>query len=98
MHIITRQRLIQFGHRHQDADGDLREWVRLVSRKRYRSSQEVKADFPSVDFVGPYRAVFNIRHNDYRLVADMRFDLGRAFIRHVVTHAEYTRLIRRGRL
>lgn len=98
MHIITRQRLTEFGHVHREADAELREWVRLVSRKQYRTPGDVRADFPSADFVGPYRAVFNIRHNDYRLVADMRFDLGKAFIRHVVTHAEYSRLTERGRL
>lgn len=67
-----------------------------MDRKRYTSSAEVKVDFPSVDFIGKYRAIFNICHNDYRLVADMRFDLSRAFIRHVATHQEYDRLIKRG--
>lgn len=98
MHIVTRKRLIDFGALHADADGALREWERIVASKRYKSSAEVKADFPSVDFVGPYRAIFNICHNDYRLVVDMRFDLSRAFIRHVVTHRDYDRLIKRGTL
>lgn len=98
MHIITRQRLTAFGRVHREADEELREWVRMVSRKRYMKPDDVRADFSSVDFIGPFRAVFNIHRNDYRLVADIRFDLGRAYIRHVVTHAEYTRLIKRGRL
>lgn len=66
-----------------------------MDTKRYTSSAEVKVDFPSVDFVGKYRAIFNICHNDYRLVVDLRFDLSRAFIRHVVTHREYDRLLKR---
>ena len=70
----------------------------ILRAKRYASAAEVRRDFPTVDFVGPYRAVFNIRHNAYRLVVDMRFDLSRAFIRHVVTHAEYDRLMKRGLL
>lgn len=98
MHVITRQRLTAFGRAHREADTELREWVRLVSRRQYTKSGDVRADFPSVDFIGSYRAVFNIHHNTYRLVVDMRFDLGRAFTRHVVTHAEYTRLTHRGRL
>lgn len=98
MHIITRQRLTAFGAAHGEADAELREWVRLVGRKRYLKPSDVRVDFPSVDFIGPFRAVFNVHHNDYRLVVDMRFDMGRAFIRHVVTHAEYSRLTKRGRL
>ncbi len=29
--------------------------------------------------------------NKYRLVVDMRYDLGRIYIRHVLTHEEYNR-------
>jgi len=94
MHIITRKRLMEFGQKHRDADRELREWERFVRRKRYTQRVQVKADFPSVDFTGPYRAIFNICHNRYRLVVDMRFDLGRAYIRHIVTHGEYDRLIK----
>lgn len=48
-----------------------------------------------MDFIGPYRAVFNVHGNDYRLVVDMRFDLGRGYTRHLVTRREYDRLTRR---
>jgi mRNA interferase HigB len=57
----------------------------------------VRADFPSVDFIGDYRAVFNIA-KQYRLVCDMRFDLNRAFIRHVMSHDDYERLMKKGLL
>jgi mRNA interferase HigB len=55
-------------------------------------------EFPSVDFIVRYLAVINICQKRYRLVVDMRFDLGRIYIRHVVTHAEYDRLIARNLL
>ena len=42
--------------------------------------------------------MFNICRNKYRLVVDMRFDLGRVYVRHVVTHKEYDRLNKRGLL
>lgn len=98
MHIITRTRLTQFGRAHAEADGELREWVRVVRRKRYRTPHEVKADFPSASFVGPWKTVFNVCGNAYRLVVDVRYDLGRVYVRHVVTHQEYDRLGRRGLL
>jgi mRNA interferase HigB len=98
MHIITRTRLTQFGRTHAEADGELREWVRVVRRKRYRMPHEVKADFPSASFVGPWKTVFNVCGNAYRLVVDVRYDLGRVYVRHVVTHQEYDRIGRRGLL
>ena len=98
MHIVTRQRLTGFGRKHAEADGELREWIRILQRKQYRTSAEVKRDFPSVDFIGGRKAVFNVCGNNYRLVVWFVFEMGRVFVRHVVTHAEYDRLIRRGEL
>ncbi len=97
MHVITRKRLTEFANKHAEAEGALAVWYRTVSSKRYKTQREVRADFPSVDFIGDYRAVFNIA-KQYRLVCDMRFDLNRVFIRHVVTHDDYERLMKRGRL
>jgi mRNA interferase HigB len=92
MHIITRSRLTAFGKKHTDAAKPLREWARMMRRKRYGEHLDVQEDFPMVDFVGKRKAVFNIGGNKYRLVVDMRYDLGRVYIRHVVTHQEYDRL------
>lgn len=98
MHVITRTRLTEFGREHDDAAQPLRDWVRVVRHKRYTKHLDVKADFPTADFVGPRRVVFNICGNRYRLIVDMRYELGRIYVRHVVTHQEYDRLIKRGLL
>lgn len=96
MHIITRTRLTEFGARHRGAAVALLDWERVVRRKRYRNAAEVKADFPSVDFIGNGRAVFNIAGNAFRLVVKMDFrGRGLVLVRHVVTHKEYERLIKR---
>lgn len=42
-------------------------------------------------FLGARRTVFNIGGNRYRLVVDMRYDLRRVYVRHVLTHEEYDR-------
>ncbi|MHB8840000.1 MAG: type II toxin-antitoxin system HigB family toxin [Gemmatimonadaceae bacterium] len=96
--MITKTRLVEFGRRHPQAMAPLRAWARVMRRKRYRHHLEVRHDFPHADFVGPHRAVFNICGNEYRLVVDLRYDLGRVYVRHVVTHAVYLRLSRRGGL
>ena len=98
MHIITRARLTEFGRVHADAAQQLRDWVRIVRRKHYREHLGVESDFPTADFVGPHTVAFKMCHDRYRLIVDMRYDLGRVYIRHVVTHQEYDRLIKRGRL
>jgi mRNA interferase HigB len=69
-----------------------------MRRKRYGQHLEVRKDFPHADFLGPRKVVFNIQHNAFRLVVDMRYDLGRIYIRHVITHQQYDRLMKRKRL
>lgn len=98
MHVITRKRLSDFWRQHADAEAELRAWLRIIQAKRYAEHLEVREDFPKADFVGPRTVVFNIRRNDYRLVVDIRYDMGRVFIRHIVTHAKYDRLIKKGLL
>lgn len=96
MHIITRRALLDFGAKHPDALQPLLDWERIVRRKKYQKTAEVQADFPSVDFIGKGRAVFNICHNKYRLVVKMDFrGKGVVLVRHVVTHKDYDRLIKR---
>jgi mRNA interferase HigB len=98
MHIVTRSVLTAFGKAHADADKELKDWIRVLRRKRYRTSREVKADFPKVDFIDSEKAVFDICRNDYRLVVAFVFPMGRVFIKHMLTHAEYARLMKRGLL
>ena len=98
MHIITRARLTEFGRTHPDAAQPLRDWARIIRRKQYAEHLDLRRDFPFADFIGPRKVVFNICRNRYRLVVDMRYDLGRVYIRHVVTHADYDRLTKRGLL
>ena len=52
----------------------------------------VKADFASADYVGNNRIVFDIKGNDYRLVAVVLFVAGTVFIRWVGTHSEYDKI------
>ena len=91
MRIISRKALREFGKRHADAQAPLDAWYRIVKGRDYDSPHELRQEFPTASFLGAYRTVFNIGGNKYRLVVDMRYDLGRVYIREVLTHAEYDR-------
>ena len=91
MRIISRKALREFGEKYPDARTPLDAWYRIVKGRAYRSPHDVRGDFPTASFVGARRTVFNIGGNKYRLVVDMRYDLERVYIRHVLTHAEYDR-------
>lgn len=52
----------------------------------------MKLRFNSVDYVGNDRYVFNIRGNNYRLVAMIFFNKRTVFVRFIGTHAEYDKI------
>jgi mRNA interferase HigB len=91
LRIISRKALRKFGERHGDAKVPLDAWYRILKGREYRSPHELRADFPTASFLGARRTVFNIGGNKCRLVVDMRYDLGRVYVRDVLTHEEYDR-------
>ena len=91
MRIISRKALREFGERHADAQAPLDAWFRIVKGRDYDSPHDLREDFTTASFLGARRTVFNIGGNKYRLVVDMRYDLRRVYVRHVLTHAEYDR-------
>ncbi len=91
MRIISRKPLREFSERHADAKVPLDAWYLILNGREYRSPHELRRDFPTASFLGARRTVFNIGGNKYRLVVDMRYDLGRVYVRDVLTHEEYDR-------
>lgn len=98
MHVISAKQLGEFGMRHADAERPLRAWLAIMETKRYASPHQVRADFPGADFLGNWPTVFDIGGNKYRLIVDIRYDLGRIYVRDVLSHAEYTGRSREGTL
>jgi mRNA interferase HigB len=94
--IISRKPLREFAKEHADAKTPLDAWFSIMKGKMYVNPHEVRKDFPAASFLGDRRTVFNIGGNKYRLVVDMRYDLGRIYIREVLSHDDYERKTREG--
>ncbi len=92
MRVIALKPLREFWQRHPQAEVPLRAWYAIASRADWRSPADVKADYRSASFVANNRVVFNIKGNDFRLVAAMRYTSGLLYVRFVGTHAEYDRI------
>ena len=92
MRVISRRALRQFWERHADAEQPLRAWFREAKTAEWQRPADVKDRYSSVSVLKKDRLVFNIKGNEYRLVAAVRYDLGIVFIRFVGTHAEYDRI------
>jgi len=64
-------------------------WLRLASRAEWRRPGDVKRAHPKASILKGGRAVFNIKGNDYRLVASLDYQASIVRIRFFGTHAEY---------
>jgi len=91
MRIIGRDILDTFVKKRAQARKPVSRWLRIVRQADWSSPHDVKATFPSTDFVGNQRAIFNIGGNNYRLVVEIRFRRGACLIEWIGTHAEYSK-------
>ena len=67
-------------------------WLDIVVRAEWRNPEDVKASYPKASILKAGRVVFNIKDNDYRLVARIQYQAGVLVIRFFGTHAEYDRI------
>ena len=93
MHVISRLKLIKFWEKHADAETPLRLWFKKVEKAKWKNINELKKEFPSADYVGNNRVVFDIKGNKYRIVVVVYFEGQKMFIRFVGSHAEYDKIV-----
>jgi mRNA interferase HigB len=67
-------------------------WRDIVTRSEWRNPNDVKASYPKASILKRNRVVFNIKGNDYRLVARLQYKVGVIEIRFFGTDAEYDKI------
>lgn len=92
MRVIKIKTLRDFWEREPNAKVGLQLWYKKITSRHWASPNEIIAKFPGADTVGNNRIVFNIRHNDYRLIVKFEYEIQLCFIRFVDTHAEYDKI------
>jgi mRNA interferase HigB len=90
LHVISRRKLLDAAERHRELAGPLDVWYRIAKKAEWRNLLEIRRVFPSADAVGRL-TVFNIKGNSYRLISEINYHTQKIFLRHVLTHAEYSK-------
>jgi len=67
-------------------------WLDIVARARWHNPEDVKASYPKASILKAGRVVFNIKGNDYRLIARIQYQAGVLAVRFFGNHAEYDRI------
>lgn len=92
MRIVTYKRIQEFTTKHAGAKTPLNLWYHTTSTKAWKNLNDIKQTFNSVDYVGNNRYVFNIKGNDYRLIAIISFNAQKVYIRFIGTHTAYNKI------
>jgi mRNA interferase HigB len=64
----------------------------IVTRANWRNPENVKTSYPKASILKAGRVVFNIKGNDYRLIAAIQYRAGALAIRFFGSHTEYDRI------
>jgi mRNA interferase HigB len=67
-------------------------WLAIARAAQWRNPEDVKASYPKASILKGSRAVFNIKGNDYRLIAALQYRAGALAIRFFGTHSEYDKI------
>jgi len=76
--------------KHPQATDEVAAWYKIARQARWRNLADVRRDFPQADQIGRV-VVFNILHNQLRLITFEAFRAQRIFAKALLTHKEYDR-------
>ena len=90
MHVISKKKLKEFWEDHPLSKVPLEVWFKLMRRGSYGRFADLQTAFSKgkVDKVGKY-TVFDVGGNKYRVITVLHYNRGKAYLRKVLTHAEY---------
>ncbi|QXH51197.1 type II toxin-antitoxin system HigB family toxin [Pseudomonas fakonensis] len=91
MRVIAKRTLVRFWQSsgHEDAKAPLESWHDLMLKADWSCPQDVKAQIGSASICANNRVEFNIGGNKYRLVVEMQYRAGIAWVKFVGTHKRY---------
>ncbi len=92
MRVISVKALKLFWEKHPDAENPLRAWYTETKKARWKSPQDIKAEYRTASILRHSRVVFNIKGNTYRLVAAVKYEFQIVYIRFIGTHEAYDKI------
>ena len=91
MRILKEKTLIELvvSNKYSAATEPIKAWIFEVRKAEWNNSGQLKANYRNASIIGNKRVVFNIKGNDFRLIADVEYKLKIVFIVWFGTHKEY---------
>ena len=92
MRLLTRKYIVFSCTKHSSAKTRLQAFVAEIEAATWNKPSDIIAAYPTADVISGKRFVFNIKGNQFRLIADVDFKRELFFVVWFGTHAEYDKL------
>jgi len=93
MNIHNKSSVIEAYKKYRSSKLALEIWYEEVSSKIWKTPNQLKQEYRgNISILKNNRVVFNIKGNDYRLVAEINYEHGWLFIKFIGTHIEYDKI------
>jgi mRNA interferase HigB len=90
VNVISKAHLRELIEKHPQAEGALLAWHKITRAANWTRLSDVRQQFPSADMIGMV-IVFNILHNDLRLITVASWRSKRIYVKALLTHKQYDR-------
>ena len=92
MRIFSKSTLTSFWRTHADSEQPLKVWFKLCSNADWSEPSEISDLFSGISLLKDQRVCFNIKGNDYRLIAKVNYEYKSVFVLFIGSHAEYDKI------
>ena len=92
MVIISKAILKEFSKKHPASEKALMKWYNETKASDWNDFNDLKRTFNTVDSVANDRYIFNVKGNQYHLIALIIFRIRTVFILFIGTHKEYEKI------
>jgi mRNA interferase HigB len=90
--VLAKKTLRDFWTKHNYCEEQLKAWYEEACDAHWKTTNDIKKEYPSASFIEGNRVVFNIKGNKYRLVVRINYKYGIVWIRFIGTHASYDKI------
>jgi mRNA interferase HigB len=92
MKLLNKELLEKFVRKNASSSSAVNRWIEQIEETVFTNHHELKSAFPTVDYIGKSRYVFDVNGNDYRLVAIVIFAADLLTVCFIGTLAEYDKI------
>ena len=92
MKVLVKKTILFYTKKYPMAETQLLVWFNEFSKLEFGNFNELKKVYGNASIVNNNRVVFNIKGNDFRLVASVNFCQGACYVIWFGTHKEYDRI------